>query len=64
MAKGRSVSDNEIALIKAMLASGGFQKDRIQAYFTRPTRVLNSVASLTSNRADAGRTSSPPLPRN
>jgi Putative DNA-binding domain len=40
VAKGR-VSDEEIALIKAMLASGNFPKDRIQAFFTRPERVLN-----------------------
>lgn len=41
MAKGRLISDDEIALIKAMLASGNFAKDQIQAFFTRPDRVLN-----------------------
>lgn len=37
----RIISDEEIALIKAMLASGEFRKDEIQAFFTRPDRVLN-----------------------
>ena len=38
---GQTISDTEIALIKAMLATGEFSKDRIQAHFTRPDRVLN-----------------------
>jgi hypothetical protein len=41
MAKSQSISDEEIALIKAMLTSGKFPKDQIQAFFTRPDRVMN-----------------------
>ncbi|NBJ12704.1 AlbA family DNA-binding domain-containing protein [Microvirga arsenatis] len=36
----RSIQDNEIALIKAMLVRG-FEKTQIQAYFTHPQRPVN-----------------------
>ena len=39
--KGRSVTDQEIALIKAMIARGMKNKD-IQFFFNRPDRPVNS----------------------
>jgi hypothetical protein len=42
MTKKRSLSDFEVSLIRAMLARN-YPNTRIQAYFTRPDRVVNSA---------------------
>jgi len=38
---GNKLERWEIAIVKAMLARGGYQDQDIQAYFTRPTRTIN-----------------------
>jgi hypothetical protein len=39
--RGNILEQKEIALIKAMLARGGYNDQDILAYFTRPTRSVN-----------------------
>lgn len=42
--RGNTLERWEVALIKAMLARGGYADQDIQAYFTRPTRTVNHRA--------------------
>ncbi len=42
--RGNILEEREIALIKAMLARGGYNDQDILAYFTRPTRSVNHRA--------------------
>lgn len=39
--RGNNLDRWEIALVKAMLARGGYNDQDILAYFTRPTRSIN-----------------------
>jgi len=38
---GNKLERWEVAIVKAMLAQGGYQDQDIQSYFTRPTRTVN-----------------------
>lgn len=42
--RGNRLEKWEVAIIKAMLARGGFADQDIQSYFTRPTRTVNHRA--------------------
>ena len=42
--RGNRLEKWEVAIIKAMLARGGYADQDIQAYFTRPTRTVNHRA--------------------
>ena len=39
--RGNTLEKWEVALVKAMLARGGYNDQDILAYFTRPTRSVN-----------------------
>jgi len=43
MKKGQQLEPWEVALIKRMLVTGGFTKQQIVAYFTRPDRSINQA---------------------
>lgn len=55
MARERRIGRQEIALAKAMLATGKFPKDQIQAYFSRPDRTINygRIADIESGKLGA-----------
>ncbi len=44
--RGNRLERWEIAIVKAMLARGGYNDQGIQAYFTRPTRSINHARIL------------------
>ncbi len=43
MAKEKQLEDWEVAIIRAMLASGAYKKQEIVAYFSRPERSINQA---------------------